>query len=159
MVTDSHPELPREADLPERVPPPGRTTAGIVALVAVGGALGTLARDGLEHAIGTTSGDWPTATLVINVAGSFLLGLLLELLSAGEETARRRLCRYALGTGVLGGFTTYSTLATETALLGHHGHWGFAVAYPILSVIAGFLAAAFGVVAGRWFDRRRLSGA
>jgi CrcB protein len=119
-----------------------------LAYVAAGGALGTLARDGVEHAFALAPGrGWPVATLLVNLVGAFLLGLLL-----GVEPAAR--WRLALGTGVLGGFTTYSTLAIETVLLARAGHWGDAVGYPLISVVVGLGLAVAGL---RIADRLRRS--
>lgn len=93
--------------------------------------------------------DIPWATLIVNVAGAFLLGLLLEaLLHAGAETSRIRLARLALGTGVLGGFTTYSALALELHELLADGRFATAVGYGLGSVSAGLLACVLGIVAG-----------
>ena len=73
-------------------------------VVALGGAVGTLARYGLSHAVPDTGGV-PVATLVENVVGAFLLGLLLEALArSGPDVGRRRLARLGLGTGLLGAF-------------------------------------------------------
>ncbi len=119
--------------------------ARLVALVALGGAAGSLARYGLTGAIGPSDG-WPVATTVENLLGAFLLGLLLEgLLRAGEEDERARLLRLGLGTGVLGGFTTYSTLAVEVQRLAADGRPGLAAAYGLTSVALGTAAALLGV--------------
>jgi fluoride exporter len=86
------------------------------------------------------------ATLAVNLLGALLLGALLEALARrGPDTGRRRLLRLGLGTGVLGGFTTYSTLAVETATL----PTALAVAYLAASVLLGAAAALAGVLLGR----------
>jgi CrcB protein len=78
--------------------------------------VGTALRALAEAALPTAG--FPVATLGVNVLGSFLLGLLLETLRhRGPDTGGRRLLRLGLGTGLLGGFTTYSTLAVETVTL------------------------------------------
>jgi CrcB protein len=119
--------------------------------VVGGGAIGTLARYAVERAVLTPAGaGWPTATFVVNVVGAFLLGALVgRLTRPGPASERAVIARLALGTGVLGGFTTYSTLAVETALLGRSGHWGLAVAYPVASAVAGVVAAVAGLRSGR----------
>ena len=116
--------------------------------VLAGGLLGTPARYGLGQALPGRSGSWPVGTLVVNLVGAFLLGLLLEgLARRGDDTGRRRLLRLGLGTGFLGAFTTYSALAVETDLLVRDGRPGLAAAYALISVLAGLALAAAGVAA------------
>lgn len=106
------------------------TLAGPVALVAAGGVAGSLARYGLVEA-------WPhlATTLAINVAGSFLLGVLVA------RRPPRHWSRPLLGTGFLGGFTTMSALAvqvvTSTAAAG--------IGYLLASLALGSAAAALGL--------------
>jgi CrcB protein len=84
--------------------------------------------------------------LVINLIGSFLLGVLVEALSAsGPDRGVRRGMRLTLGTGVLGGFTTYSTFMVETADRLRNGHAPLALAYLVGSVIFCLLAAGLGI--------------
>lgn len=123
-------------------------------LVFLGGTLGTAARHGLEVVLGT-AGPLPAATLAANVSGAFLLGLLLEGLTArGPDGGRLRAARLLLGTGVLGGFTTYSTFAVQSVLLGGPGTTGFAgevgaaLLYGAVSLAAGLLAALLGTAIG-----------
>ena len=111
--------------------------------VALAGGLGAGARfvlDGLltEH----SNRSLPTSTLIINVAGSFLLGVLLEVLAlVAPEGNRRRGLQLTFGTGLLGGYTTYSTFVVETVNLGRHGSVPLAAIYAAGSVLAGFTAA------------------
>ena len=102
-----------------------------VALVAVFGAAGALARYGIASAVGTRS--FPIATLAINVTGSFLLGVLI---GSGPSAGARA----ALGVGFLGAFTTFSTFAVEADALER----STAVLYVVLSVGLGIAAAALG---------------
>jgi fluoride exporter len=116
-------------------------------LVAAGGALGSLGRYGLAQAMPPQHG-WPVGTLTANLVGSFLLGVLLEVLGRrGPETPGVQRVRLAVGTGVLGGFTTFSTLALETERLLAAGSVGTALGYAGLTLVAGVLAAAAGVAA------------
>ncbi|WP_421735327.1 fluoride efflux transporter FluC [Cellulomonas sp.] len=118
----------------------------LVAVVALGGAVGTTGRWAVAEWLGTSPGGWPTATFVVNVLGSFLLGVLLEaLLRHGQESRRGRLVRLGAGTGVLGGFTTFSSLAIEMERLIAAGQVATSVAYGVLSVVVGLLACLAGV--------------
>jgi CrcB protein len=124
-----------------------------VGLVAVGGAAGTAAREAITLAVPAV-GSFPLATFGINVGGAFLLGLLLEFLARqDDEVGRRRSIRLLLGTGFLGGFTTYSALATESALLVGDGALALALAYALGSLVGGGVASWLGIVAGAWLNR------
>lgn len=137
-------------------PRPAHRRWGLVLLVAAGGAVGSSARYALSSAVGPSDG-WPVATTVENVVGAFALGLLLEaLLRRGPEDAWARRVRLGLGTGVLGGFTTYSTLALETERLLTAGRPGLAAAYALVSVAAGAVAALAGITVAA---RRARAGA
>lgn len=125
---------------------PPHLRPSLVVLVALGGAVGTAARYGLTAAVGTTPG-WPLATAGANVLGALLLGALLEHLARrGPETPRHRLVRLGLGTGVLGGFTTFSSLAVELERMLADGEPVLAAAYAGASAVLGVLAALLGVV-------------
>ncbi|MCE4027489.1 CrcB family protein [Microbacterium sp. Au-Mic1] len=117
-----------------------------LALVVVGGVIGTAARLGLGLALPTPSGHGlsavPWATLIANVVGAFLIGVLAARLPGSHAV------RVLLGTGVLGGFTTYSAFAVGTVTLWHAQPW-LAAAYAIGSVVLGIGAAALGLGAGR----------
>lgn len=126
-----------------------RPLLGVV--VVAGGAAGTLVRALLERA---STADFPWTTLAINVAGSFLLGSLLTFLArGGPDTGSRHVLRLGLGTGVLGGFTTYSTFAVEADRLTAAGDVTAAVLYPLVSIGLGFLAAGAGAAVARMGSR------
>ena len=116
-------------------------------LVGLGGALGTAVRFLVNEGLPPVA-DVPVGILAVNVVGAFVLGLLLErLLRDGPDTGRRRDLRLLLGTGFLGGFTTYSTLATDTvALLADHALR--AAAYALGTLLLGAVAAALGLWCG-----------
>ena len=119
-----------------------------IALVFAGGALGTGTRSALSTAVPHFEGV-PLAVLGINVLGAFWLGLLLERLArTGADDGRRRDLRLLVGTGVLGGFTTYSALAADTATLLIEGHPGRAVAYALATLVLGLGAAWAGLRCG-----------
>ena len=118
----------------------------LVALVALGGAIGTAVRALLATAFPAHDGiSW--TILGINVVGAFCLGLLLDALARrGPDVGRPRAVRLFVGTGVLGGFTTFSTLADDTAQLLDLGRWTAGSGYALLSVVLGLVA----VVLGLW---------
>ncbi|MDH2444750.1 CrcB family protein [Amnibacterium sp. CER49] len=120
----------------------------MLAVVLVGGTVGTAVR----AAIGLIPlpADVPIATPAINVAGAFALGLLLAALARrGPDTGSRRTLRLLLGTGLLGGFTTYSTLAVDTAGLVGAGGLVAGIGSALVTVIAGLGGAALGDRLGR----------
>nr|WP_218852703.1 CrcB family protein [Spelaeicoccus albus] len=130
-----------------------------VLLVIVGGVFGTAARAGLSDAVPAVGG-WPVATAFVNLAGAFLLGIGLEgLARRGPDVGRRRVLRLMIGTGFMGAFTTYSTLAVETGELFGGGDIAIGLTYAIGSVLLGTAAAAAGIwtAAGqhRLMQRRR----
>ncbi|GAA2225599.1 hypothetical protein GCM10009851_06740 [Herbiconiux moechotypicola] len=129
---------------------------GLIALVAAGGVVGTALREAVVLLIGPT-GDFPLAIFLINVVGAFVLGaLLVALAGLGDDTGRRRLVRLGVGTGVLGGFTTYSALSTDTAhlLSGGGAGVGVALVYGLLTVLVGGAASWLGMFVGGYADRR-----
>lgn len=125
-----------------------------VAVVFVGGTVGTAARQLLALAVPPVAGV-AVATVGINVLGAFLLGLLLGTLArGGPDVGRRRDLRLLLGTGMLGGFTTYSALATDTGLLLADNRPGTALLYALGTLIEGAGAAGAGLATGGRARRR-----
>ncbi|MEV7395775.1 CrcB family protein [Aeromicrobium sp. NPDC092404] len=118
------------------------------ALVAAGGAAGTLARHGVSEALGPDR-LFPVATFLVNVTGSFALGALLAVLLVRRRPAPSDRLRLLVGTGFLGGYTTYSALAVETDALLRGDHVALGLAYAVGSVLAGLVAAGAGVATGR----------
>lgn len=144
---DSHPQLPLDPDSDHlKVVRPIHTDTSHIAIVAFGAFFGTYARYELGVLIPNGTNGWPTATLLINVAGAFALGLLLQtLLQGGRDEGGRRILRLTLGTGFLGAFTTYSSLATGVAVLAQHHKLVEASAYALSNVALGILACMFGI--------------
>jgi len=106
-------------------------------LVALGGAIGSVARYGVWRLWPAVPGGWPVPTMTVNLLGSFAIGLFYIYITArGGSPDQARLFWM---TGVLGGFTTYSAFALESALLGFSAT---GVAY-MLATFAGCLIAAF----------------
>ena len=114
----------------------------LVGLVLLGGLLGTTARYAVTLGVPTRSGQWPTATFLVNLVGAFALGFLLD--RTGD---RHRQLRLLIGTGFLGSFTTYSTLAVDTDLLVRDHHSGLAIGYALASLVLGLCATVLGIAA------------
>ena len=134
---------------------PVHLTWRYLGLVAAGGTVGTALRALLTIAI-PPLGHFPVATFGINILGAFLLGALLESLARrGPDEGRRRALRLLLGTGVLGGFTTYSALAVDANLLLTRDTLGAALLYALGTIILGAVATWVGIVAASAIHRRR----
>lgn len=117
--------------------------------VAVGGAIGSVARHGVSHVIHThqLTARFPAATIVVNVVGCFAIGLLAGLI-AGDRLSLRFYAREFILVGVLGGFTTFSTFGLDTLLLARTHTPGLAAANVVLQVGGGLLAVWLGYRAG-----------
>jgi CrcB protein len=117
-------------------------------LVAAGGAIGSVARHLVNVAALRLAGPvFPLGTVTVNLAGSFLMGLLAVALAphAGSRAAP------FLMTGVLGGFTTFSAFSLDAVTLWTRGQAGVATAYVFGSVILSVAALLAGMAAGRAF--------
>jgi CrcB protein len=132
------PDVTREVD----VPPPRLHTAAI-AVVSAGGALGAVARWAVAQTLPHHHGEVPWATLLTNVAGCFLIGVLMVVVI--EVVPGRALVRPFLGTGVLGGFTTFSTYAMDTRGLLAADRPAVAALYLAGTLAVGLLAAVAGL--------------
>ncbi|MGO2745923.1 fluoride efflux transporter FluC [Microbacterium sp.] len=136
-------------------PRPAFAQPRLILYVFLGGAIGAAGRLALELLLPWSHTGVPWAIVIANLGGAFILGFLLTALTRrGPETPAQRDVRLFAGTGMMGGFTTYSSFATDTAtLLGTEP--GLAVGYGILGVIAGLLAAAIGIwLAGALIPQR-----
>lgn len=130
---------------------------GSAALVFLGGCVGAAAREALVAWI-PPAGPVPVAILTANLLGALLLGVLLE--SLVHETSRGAArARLLLGTGGLGGFTTYSALALATTELVIDGRPWLGLAYGGGTVLLGALATWAGIAAGAALRRRSGGGA
>ena len=116
-------------------------------LICAGGAVGTGARYLLATAVTRAFGNFPFGTMAVNVLGSFLAGVLMVL--ALEKSALSPDLRLILVTGVLGGFTTYSSFNYETLHLAQSGAGALAVVNVAATVIVCLLAG----IAGIWLGR------
>ena len=111
--------------------------------VFIGGVAGALARAGVAEALPHDPGHWPWATLLVNVAGAFVLG------AVAAHGARRAL----LGQGFCGALTTFSTFQLELLQMLDDARAGLALAYAAVSIALGLAAAELGrrtVIAELW---------
>ncbi|MEV8317679.1 fluoride efflux transporter CrcB [Streptomyces sp. NPDC059900] len=121
----------------------------VVAAVAVGGAIGASARYGASQIWPTATGAFPTTTLLVNVVGCAVMGAFMVILTEVMRTPHR-LLRPFFGTGVLGGFTTFSTYAMDVERLVKGGHARTGLAYLGLTLLAALAA----VWSAAWLTRR-----
>jgi CrcB protein len=110
--------------------------------VGVFGAIGSLARFHVGALIATRRpSDFPYGTFAVNLTGGFLLGLLTGLSVTGDALL-------VFGTGLLGGYTTFSTWMVETERLGEDAEWALMWAYLLGSMLAGLAATGLGWLIG-----------
>jgi fluoride exporter len=142
----------RRAPLPVR-----RSHPGVVGAIAAGGFLGALARYELQLAWPVLPGHFPSSTFVINTSGAFLLGLVLTVTIERDRVRVRRWrsVRLFACVGVLGAWTTMSTVAVEADTLVRHENAATALAYLAATMAAGIAAAAVGTAIGRLHRRVR----
>ncbi|MFJ5921707.1 fluoride efflux transporter FluC [Kitasatospora sp. NPDC092948] len=126
---------------------PGRQLP-IVAAVAVGGALGAGCRYGVERLWPVSGTAFPWPILTVNAVGCLVMGALMTVLSVRFPRAKK-LAGSLLGTGFLGGFTTFSHYTDNIRELVRGGAPGTAVGYLLLTVVAAMTAVTLGVFAAR----------
>jgi CrcB protein len=110
----------------------------VVAVVAAGGAAGASARYGAALLWPTAAGTFPWTTLAVNAVGCAVIGAFMVVIT--DVRAAHRLVRPFFGTGVLGGFTTFSTYEADVRGLADGGHPRLALAYLGLTVAAAMVA-------------------
>ena len=118
----------------------------VLAAIAIGGALGTVARYLLNATYSTPSGHFPTTTLLINLSGSLAIGFLVP--TTERLNVKVPLTRPFLMVGLLGGWTTYSTLAIDAVLLGRGGHLLTSAVYLAATLVGGIALVALGTGVG-----------
>ena len=123
----------------------------VLGVIAVGGALGALARYGVGILLPTEPGRFPWGTFAINVSGCLLIGVLMVLVT--DVFTARPLLRPFIGVGVLGGFTTFSTYANEIRGLLRPGSVPLAFAYLAVTLVCALLAVLLGMIVTRWLVR------
>lgn len=117
----------------------------LIALLA-GGFAGTVLRASLADAWGHDPSSWPWATLVVNVVGALLLGMVVALLRTRPTASLY--WRPLLGTGLCGGLTTFSTLQLELVRMADAGAVVLAAAYLATSLVLGLAAVTAGLRLG-----------
>jgi CrcB protein len=117
--------------------------------VAIGGALGALARHGVNHVVHARwlATRFPVGTAVVNLSGCFIIGLLAGLLAA-DRLALRAPAREFVFVGLLGGFTTFSSFGLETLVLTRGASAGLAALNVALQVVGGLAAVWLGYQLG-----------
>jgi CrcB protein len=117
-------------------------------MVGIGGCLGSILRFWLGSYIGNKMGTrFPYGTFVINITGSFLIGLVFALLTVKTEWSPN--WRYLIPIGFIGGYTTFSSFEFETLRTMQDGQIGLGLLYVAASVVVGFVAVWGGMIAGR----------
>jgi CrcB protein len=124
-----------------------RRRAGVLLVLSAGGALGSLARWGAGLVLPVPAGGFPWATVLVNATGAFLIGVLMILIM--DVWAPSRLLRLFLGTGILGGYTTFSTAMLDLRTLLVHGRPVAATAYLGLSLGLGLFTVWGGMIGTR----------
>lgn len=109
-----------------------------LAAIFVGGALGTLIRAALAAALPLVGPAWPWPTFTVNIVGAFLLGYFTTRLLERLPLSSYR--RPALGTGLCGGLTTFSTMQVDTLKMLEAHHYVLAFGYTVASVLGGLAA-------------------
>jgi CrcB protein len=137
---------PIDPDVDLHSPPQRNELVGhhvsILAMIALGGMIGAVTRYLIESRHPAASGEVPLATLFINVSGCLLIGALMPALET--RFPGHRLARPFLATGVLGGYTTFSTYCVETDQLLRASHVVVASGYLVITMIAAVVAASIG---------------
>jgi fluoride exporter len=120
----------------------------MILLVALGGAVGSIARYLMASRIQVATGwEFPLGTVLVNILGCFLIGILYVLLVARPDP--RHELRALLMTGVMGGFTTFSSFSLETVTMAMNGNYGGATLNVVVSVAACLVGTVLGISLAR----------
>ena len=126
----------------------------VILYVALGGAIGSVSRFAISHAIESRAGStFPWGTLLVNVTGSFLIGLIMRHALDAQSLSHEG--RLFLAVGFCGGYTTFSAFSYETIRLLEDGNHRRAIIYVLTSVVFSLLATIAGIVAARGFSPER----
>ncbi len=119
-----------------------------ILLVAVGGAFGSVARYLVGLGATRLAGpNFPFGTLTVNIAGAFAIGLLVEMIARRFDASAEM--RVFIVTGILGGFTTWSSFTLDTMVLFERGEIGLSALYLLASLLVSFAAVFAGLALGR----------
>jgi CrcB protein len=146
------------ADPVERREIAGPRPFAVLSAIALGGVVGAEARYGLGVLLPHRADEWPWATLLTNMSGCLLIGVLMVVIT--ERVRPHPLVRPLLGVGVLGGYTTFSTYTVDTVTAVHAGRADLAVLYAVATPLLAMVAVAVGAMVTRRLmpDRRREVG-
>lgn len=150
LPVDPDVDLRHERDMfrgPAAPAPARHRTWDILAVIALGGGAGAVARFLLGRALPAPPTGFPWGTFLANVTGCFALGALMVFVL--DVWPPRRYVRPFLGVGFLGGFTTFSTFTTEIVDRSARGAWPMAAVYAAGSLVAGLVAVWCGIVLAR----------
>jgi CrcB protein len=111
-----------------------------IAAIFIGGFVGAIGRAELAQVLPTHPGQWPWATFIVNLVGAALVGYFTTRLQERLPLSAYR--RPLLGTGLCGGLTTFSTMQVELLRMLDRGDIGLAIAYALVSVVAGVVIVA-----------------
>ena len=118
-------------------------------IVFLGGGIGAALRHGVNRAAFHLWPAFPAGTMIVNIVGSLVMGLLVGIFAANPSLGQHT--RLFLATGVLGGFTTFSTFSLDALTLWERGAYGPWLLYVGLSVVLSLLATAAGFLISRSF--------
>ena len=124
----------------------------VLAAISAGGVLGAFARYALARAWPHPAGGFAWSTLVTNVSGCFLIGVLMVIVT--RVATGSRLLRPFLGVGVLGGYTTFSTYVVDAQRAAQAGHPALALTYLAVTLVGALLAVGAGSALTGWAVRR-----
>ena len=118
--------------------------------IGVGGGIGAMARHGVNHLVqGRVGHEVPLGILVVNVTGCLAIGLLAGVMASARVEVSD-VGRHLIVTGLLGGFTTFSSFGLDTFALARGGDLRLALANVAVSVLLGLAAVWVGFAVGSW---------
>ncbi len=122
--------------------------------IGAGGALGTVLRFWISGVVAQAFGErFPTGTLLINITGSFIIGVFAAMTGPGGRFMVRPLGRQFFMIGICGGYTTFSSFSLQTLNLAREGQWAFAALNVILSLVLCLAGVWLGFMLGDSFNR------